>query len=156
MGTNSRTFAGIIYIVMGMLCLILRGDIILCAAFCVGIALAVFGIMELVGERVATGVVCLICGLVITLLGWLMVSLILYIIAISLVVIGIIKLTRLPERTAVNDAFFRPEIVRPVLMILCGVLLFINQGAAVSAIFIVVGILLIVAGIFALIENKYY
>lgn len=156
METNSRTIAGIIYIVMGMLCLILRGDIILYAAFCVGTALIVFGIMELVYERTIPGVICLICGLVIMLLGWLMISVILYIIAIAVIVTGIVKLTRLPERAAVNDGFFRPDILRPVLMIICGILLFVNQAAAVSAVFIVIGILLIVAGIFALMEKNYY
>ena len=153
MKMGSKTLTGIIYIVLGILCIILRSDIVLYAALCVGVALFVFGILELTKERVTTGVVCLISGLVLIVLGWLLVSVILYIVAIAAVVIGIVKLTQMPKSNVVNDSIFRPEIFRPVLMILCGILLFVNQRAAVSAVFIAIGILLIIAGIFALAEE---
>jgi uncharacterized membrane protein HdeD (DUF308 family) len=153
MKMGSKTVTGMIYMVLGILCLILRSDIVMYAALCVGIALFVFGILELTKERVTSGVICLICGIAIMILGWLMVSIILYIIAIAAVVIGIVRLTQLPKREAVNDSIFRPDIYRPLLMILCGILLFVNQRAAVSAVFIAIGILLIVAGIFAMVEE---
>lgn len=153
MKMGSKTLTGIIYTILGILCLILRSDIVVYAALCVGIALFVFGILELTNGMVTAGVICLISGAVLIILGWLMVSVILYIIAIAAVVIGIVRLTQVPKNNVVNDSLFRPDIYRPVLMILCGILLFVNQRAAVSAVFVAIGILLIVAGIFAMVEE---
>lgn len=151
---NQTTIAGIIYIVFGILCIAFRGGIISFAAFCVGIAFIVFGILQLVNELVVSGTVMLILGIAILCAGWFMVSVLFYMIAIAMIVYGIVRLTDFFKTRAVNDTIFRPEALRPILLIICGIVFMFNQGGTISVIFIFVGILLIISGILAIAESN--
>ncbi len=151
---NQTTIAGIIYIVFGLLCIAFRGGIISFAAFCVGIAFIVFGIMQLVNELVIPGTVMLILGIAILCVGWFMISILFYIIAIAMIVFGIVKLTDFFKTRAVNDTILRPEALRPILLIICGIVFLFNQGGTISVIFVFVGVLLIISGILAIVESN--
>lgn len=151
---NQATVAGIIYIIFGLLCIIFRGGIISFAAFCAGIALIVFGIVQLVNELVISGTIMLVFGIAILFAGWFMISMIFYMIAIAMIVVGIFKLVEFFKKRAVNDSILRPEGLRPILLTLCGVVFLFNQRGTVSVVFIIVGILLIIAGILSIVENN--
>ena len=150
---NSNIFIGIAYIFFGALCLILRSDVIFIAAVCLGITLCVIGITELLRGNIYFGAVSLSIGAVVLILGWLMIWILMYIIAAAIIALGIYKLNFYLKTRAVNDPFWCPETIRSILLIVCGVLMFMNIRATVAAIFVMIGILLIAAGITAIIDD---
>ena len=153
MKVNNGTAAGIMLIIIGALCIIFRSNIIYYASLFIGIALFVYGILELCNDRTTSGILCIIGGLILILLGWFMVAFIFYIIAIALIVIGIVGLVSGGGYTR-GGSFFGSPVVRNIIMIVVGALLFINQRAALSAVFIVIGALLLAAGIMVLTESR--
>ncbi len=150
---SNNVLAGIAYIFFGALCLILRTDVLFLAANCLGIFLCLMGIMELISANIYGGVVSLCLGILALALGWLVLWVWLYIAAAGIIAFGIYKLNSYCKKKAVNDPFWCPESVRAILLIVCGVIMFLNLWATVSAIFVIIGILLIVTGIMAILDN---
>ena len=150
---SSNIFVGIAYIFFGALCLVLRSDVIFIAAVCLGVTLCVLGITELLRGNIYFGVISLSIGAAVLILGWLMIWILLYIIAAAIIALGIYKLNLYLKTRAVNDPFWCPETIRAILLIVCGVLMFMNIRATVAAIFVIIGVLLIAAGIMAIIDD---
>ncbi len=148
------TIAGILYILFGVLCIVLRGGILMFAAYFVGAVLVVYGIIYLVNRVMPQGIVLLVLGVVLILTGWFAVTVLLYIFAIVLIVVGIVNLYQFYKTKAVNDSPISAEGLRPILIMVCGILLLLNPRGTVSVLFVIVGVLLIVNGIMALIENR--
>ena len=142
---SSNIFIGMAYMFFGALCLLLRSDVIFIAAVCLGVVLCVIGITELLQGNLYFGIVGLAIGTVVLILGQFMIWIMLYIIAIAIIAFGIYKL----------NLYFRTsaETIRAILLIVCGVLIFLNLKATVTAIFVIIGILLIAAGIMAIIDD---
>ena len=148
------TIAGILYILFGVLCIVLRGGILMFAAYFVGAVLIVYGIIYLVNRVMPQGIVLLVLVVVLILTGWFAVTVLLYIFAIVLIVVGIVNLYQFYKTKAVNDSPISAEGMRPILIMVCGILLLLNPRGTVSVLFVIVGVLLIVNGIMALIENR--
>lgn len=145
--------AGLFYIAVGVLCIVLRSGILDCIAYCAGFALILYGIFVLVRGLVMPGIILMVLGVMVLLTGWFMVTLILYIIAALMVLAGIEKLVRFYQNKAINDSIFRPEGIRSILFIICGILFLINPRGTVSVLFVIIGVLLIVMGITALLQD---
>ena len=150
---SSNIFIGMAYMFFGALCLLLRSDVIFIAAVCLGVVLCVIGITELLQGNLYFGIVGLAIGTVVLILGQFMIWVMLYIIAIAIIAFGIYKLNLYFRTRAVNDPFWCAETIRAILLIVCGVLMFLNLKATVTAIFVIIGILLIAAGIMAIIDD---
>ncbi len=151
---NMTTAAGIMYIIFGLLCIILQSRILLFAAIAIGIVFIVFGIINILMMMIPFGVLLLVLGILIILAGWLMIAVLFFVIAIAMIIIGIQRLVRFNRTKALNDSMLCPECIRAVLLIVIGVLLFFFQKGTVSAMFIIAGILMIIAGIMAIADKN--
>jgi uncharacterized membrane protein HdeD (DUF308 family) len=145
---------GVIYLVFGILCIILKSRIVTLAAICAGAALVGFGIYFIVRELVYQGILMIVGGVLTGILGFLVVSIILYILAIALIVIGIQRLAFFFRTRAVNDTILRPDGIRPILLITCGVVLVFNQVGVLNIMFVFIGVLLMINGVLALLDRN--
>lgn len=150
---SQTTVAGFFYIVFGILCIVFRSRILSFAAICAGIALAAYGIYEIVKGMIDTGIVLLAFGVLILVTGWFFISALLYVLAVVLIIVGAQGLYHFFKNRAVNDSILRPEGMRPIILMVCGILLLFNQGGTVQVIFIIFGVLLIAAGILAICDE---
>ena len=108
-----------------------------------GVLLIVNGIIHLVGDTDKVYGIILICvGALIIVAGWLIATIVLYIIAVLFIIYGALMIY----------AFFKAghasiiNLIAPILMIVAGVLLFLNQKGTVDWVFIVEGIILVIEG----------
>ena len=139
-------------ILIGLLFIIYKGGIISLAMSLIGITLIVLGIIDIIKKRVVSGVIKLVFSALVMLAGWLFITLALYVLGAFLLVAGVsqlvalskVKLKKLTLPVAMHYA-------QPIIYILIAVCLFFNQGGAISWVFTVSGIFLIIDGIAALI-----
>ena len=139
-------------ILIGLLFIIYKGGIISLAMSLIGITLIVLGIIDIIKKRAVSGVIKLVFSALVMLAGWLFITLALYVLGAFLLVAGVsqlvalskVKLKKLTLPVAMHYA-------QPIIYILIAVCLFFNQGGAISWVFTVSGIFLIIDGIAALI-----
>ena len=133
----------LISIVIGVLFIIFKSEVIGIAMTVLGVLLIVNGIIHLVNDEEKIYGIILICvGALIIIGGWLIATIILYIIAVLLIFYGAMLIY----------AFFKAghasliNLISPILMVVAGILLFLNQKGTLDWVFIVEGIVLIVEG----------
>ena len=139
-------------ILIGLLFIIYKGGIISLAMSLIGITLIVLGIIDIIKKRAVSGVIKLVFAALVMLAGWLFITLALYVLGAFLLVAGVsqlvalskVKLKKLTLPVAMRYA-------QPIIYILIAICLFFNQGGAISWVFTVSGIFLIIDGIAALI-----
>lgn len=139
-------------IVIGALFVIYKGGIISIAMSLIGITLIVLGIIDIIRKSVASGVVKLVFAALVMLAGWLLVELALYILGAFLLIAGVMQLLALTKVKIKKITL--PVVMRfaqPIIYILIGICLFFNQGGAISWVFTVSGIFLIIDGIVGII-----
>ncbi len=139
-------------ICIGLLFIIFQGDIISIAMTAVGVVLIVLGVLDAVGGHTMVGVAKIVFGVLVLAAGWLVVSLALYVLGAFLLIGGISQLiTVLKIKVKKITLGYITNILQPIVYILVAICLFFNQGGAISWVFIVSGIFLIVDGGVALI-----
>jgi uncharacterized membrane protein HdeD (DUF308 family) len=114
----------------------------------IGITLVVLGIIDILRARVFSGVVKLVFAALVVLAGWLFVTLALYVLGAFLLIAGItqlIAISKLKIKKLTLPAVM--HIAQPVIYILVAICLFFNQGGAISWVFILSGVFLILDGI---------
>lgn len=144
---TTDVIVGIITVVLGILLIFLKQDVITIALTILGIALIISSIVDAVRKLWPSFIVKLIVGIAVILLGWLLVSAALYILAVLLIIIGALQIYENVKAKAKALAYLAPAI-----SIIFGIVLFFNQGGAVSWMFIFAGISLIVEGVLTLVN----
>ena len=133
---------------LGVLLLVLKGEVISILMTVIGIGFIVFGIMDIFSSLVPPAVVKIVVGALIILCGWVIVKAVLYIVAAALLIIGILMLyDKIKKKVYCKDllqAIF--EFAVPVLFVLIGVMFLFHQGKSVEWVFIISGILTIAEG----------
>ena len=135
-------------ILIGGLFIIYKGEVISIAMSLIGITLVVLGIIDILRARVVSGVVKLVFAALVVLAGWLFVTLALYVLGAFLLIAGItqlIAISKLKIKKLTLPAVM--HIAQPVIYILVAICLFFNQGGAISWVFILSGVFLILDGI---------
>ena len=141
-----------ILVIVGALFMIFKGEIISIIMTILGIRMIVRGIFDLMRGYTMVGVVNIVFGALILGAGWLFITLALYILAACLLIAGIGELSGLlKERVKKLNLAVILRIAQPVIYILVAICLFFNQGGAISWVFTVAGLFLIVDGILGLI-----
>lgn len=137
-------------IVIGILFIILKGGVIGIAMTVLGVLLIVNGIIHLVNDNDKVYGIVLICiGALIILGGWLIATIILYIIAVLFIIYGCLTIyafVKAGHASLIN-------LLAPVLMVVAGILLFLNQQGTVDWVFIVEGIILVIEGAINLVAS---
>lgn len=149
---SNELLTAIALIVIGLLFIIYKGGIISIAMSLIGITLIVLGIIDIVKKRTVSGVVKLVFAALVMLAGWLFITLALYILGAFLLVAGVTQLVAL-SKTKIKKLTLPVimHIAQPIIYILIAICLFFNQGGAISWVFTVSGIFLIIDGIAGLI-----
>ena len=114
----------------------------------IGATLIVLGILDILHNRTTIGIIKLVLAALVMLAGWLFIKLALYILGAFLLVAGITQL-----RSVLSVKYKKitlpvvMHIAQPVIYILVAICLFFNQGGAISWVFTVSGIFLIIDGV---------
>lgn len=145
-------------IVIGALFMIYKSEVISIAMSLIGVTLIVLGIVDAVRKFVVSGVVKIVFGVLVLAAGWLFISLALYILGAFLIIAGISELYNLTKIKIKKISLpVAMHIAQPIIYILVAICLFFNQGGALSWVFTVSGLFLIIDGVVALIgsfDNK--
>jgi hypothetical protein len=148
MKTTDKIISAIVTMAIGVLLLVLKGDVISILMTVVGISLIVLGIIDIFAQLVPTAVVKIVVGALIILCGWVIVEVVLYIVAAILLIVGILMFyDKIKKKVYCRDllhAIF--EFAVPALFILIGFMFLFHQGKAMNLIFIISGILTIAEG----------
>ena len=133
---------------MGLLFMIYQSQVVSIAMSIIGCTFIVLGIFDVLRRMTVFGVIKIVVGALVLATGWLLIRLALYILGACMLVVGVTQLVAISKKRIrkinLSTAMF---IAQPVLYILVGICLFFNQGGAISAVFIVAGIFLVIDGI---------
>jgi len=143
-----KRMKGLLAMGVGLLLCLLKGEVISIVLSIIGILVLVSAFFDWKNQRTNTGIVKLVVGICILLFGWLFVNLALFLLAAVIIIIGLKKIMQVKEQSPVNLSTQDKVVVyaKPVLTVLAGAILLLNQGGVIDWIFMVVGILLIIEG----------
>lgn len=150
--SNDDLIEGALTILLGILFLILQGQVITVAMTILGVVLIVMAVLDLLDHRTFPAIVKAVFGVVVLLFGWVITTAALYILAAVLLIWGIYELyTKLRVHLKGNTVGLTVMLyIAPILNILLGLLLMFNQSGTAAWVIIVVGVLLIVDGVMLL------
>ncbi len=152
MKKTEKVVAALLTMALGVLLLIMKGEMISILMTVVGIALIVLGVIDLLNKAVPAGVVKVVVGALIILFGWVLMSAVLYIVGALLIIVGILvlyELIKCKTRFSFYEWTSVVKYAKPVVCILIGLLLFFN---GVEWIFIIAGIVTMIEGGLLLID----
>lgn len=139
-------------IVIGVLFMIYKSEVISIAMSLIGITLVVVGVIDVIRKNMMMGVIKIVFGALVLMAGWLFITLALYILGACLLVAGVGQLYQMSKIKVKKLTLpYVVQFVQPVIYILVAICLFFNQGGALSWVFTVSGLFLIIDGIVALI-----
>ena len=141
-------------IVLGVLFIVLKGEVVSIAMTVLGVALIIAGVIDIVNKLTTEGVIKAVLGVALLVCGWTLVSLALYIMAAVLLIYGILLMIEIIKNMKKSDKMVNKvlKLVEPVVMIIVAACLLFNQGGAIAWVFILAGILLIVDGALGLVN----
>ena len=145
---SSSLISGLIMILVGILFIIFQGKVLSILFTIIGVLLIAYGIIDLINHKQTSGLIKVLVGVLIIVFGWVLVSVCLYIFGALLIIFGVLNLVQLFRQKAHGT---KPLItillyLSPILDILCGIFLIINQIKAIDYAFIFFGIILIIDG----------
>ena len=143
-----KIISGLLTVVLGILLIVLKGEVISIIMTVLGVGLLLLGAVDLYNKRVPPAVVKLVLGIVIIFFGWVFVKAVLYLVAAALLITGILMLYE-QIRHGDKCATLWQNVCRfatPIVFLLIGGLLLFNQGGTIAWIFILSGIFTIIEG----------
>ncbi len=157
MRKNSNIIAAIVLIAIGLLLIVLKGAILRIVISLFGAAILLGGILDFTRGLSLSGTPKSVAGLFILAAGWLFVSLSLYVVAAVLLLFSIRELIFLWQagRPYGNWLQFLPIYAKPLCSLLAGMCLLFNQNGAISWVFVVTGVFLLMEGILMLLDGKH-
>ena len=137
---------------IGFLFIVYKGGIISIAMSIIGGVVLALGIIDLLHGLRIGGIIKTVIGVLILAVGWTFISIALYILAAFLLIAGICELVTVweirPKKIRIG---YISRILQPIIYILVAFCLLFNQGGAISWVFYVSGIFLVIDGIVTLI-----
>ena len=149
---SEKLIEGALTILLGILFLILQGEVIKVAMTILGVVLIVMAVLDLLDHQTFPAIVKAVFGIVVLIFGWALTTAALYILAAVLLIAGCYQLyAKLKIRLKGNSVWLTVLLyIAPILNILLGLLLLFNQSGTVAWIFIVVGVQLSIDGVMLL------
>ena len=154
MEKKENVILGLIYIVVGVLMIIMKGGVINAAITVVGVAVIISAIFDFSNRMTNTGIVKAVIGVCVLVFGWLLVNIAFYILAACIIIMGLFQIVNINRYGPVNLTGGQKFLtyIRPVLTVIAGACLLFNQAGTINWIFVVTGVLLIVEGFLELIN----
>lgn len=144
---GNEILTAVALIVIGALFMIYKSEIISIAMSLIGFTLIALGVIDIVRSFTVSGVVKIVLGLLVLLAGWMFVAIALYILGAFLLVAGVSELLALTNVKIKKITLpVAMHIAQPVIYILVAICLFFNQGGALSWVFTVSGLFLMLDG----------
>ncbi len=132
---------GIVAVSIGLLLILLKGELLSVLLTVLGVALLVKAVTELTRHNCFSATVFGIAGLITVVLGWALVSLALYVLAAVLLFYAISELVSVSRAKAPAEFF-----VRPIACLVFSLCLIVGQAATLNWMLTVVGVLFIALG----------
>lgn len=142
--TDSMVYA-ILYVLVGILFVIFKSSMLNWLMTIIGIVFVALGIYDIIKKNLTNGIIEAVIGIVIIVGGWVFVELVLIVFGALLIVKGATDLIALfkGSKNVVS-------IIVAILTIALGILLIVSKWVALDWMFIVIGVVFIVEGLFAL------
>lgn len=142
--TDSMVSA-ILYVLVGILFVIFKSSMLNWLMTIIGIVFVALGIYDIIKKNLTNGIIEAVIGIVIIVGGWVFVELVLIVFGALLIVKGATDLIALfkGSKNVVS-------IIVAILTIALGILLIVSKWVALDWMFIVIGVVFIVEGLFAL------
>lgn len=156
MKVNNKFIIGLLAVTVGAMFIVLKGEVISIALTLLGIAAIAMGIMDITRDNKNSGIMKIVLGAAIILFGWLFVEITLTVISVLMILfcamdlIGALKTGGYPMDAVQSIRTY----AKPMIGLVAGVCLLLNQGRAVSWAFVIVGIIFVAEGILMLMESK--
>ncbi|MBQ7368808.1 MAG: DUF308 domain-containing protein [Clostridia bacterium] len=157
MKKTEKIVSALLTIALGVLLIILKGNVISILMTVLGLGLLALGIVELCNRLIPPAVVKLVSGALVILCGWVIVEAVLYLLAAALLILGILVIYEKIKSKTVCEALWQTvcEYAVPVVFILIGICLLFNQGNTVNWVFILSGVFTVVEGGLLLVNALY-
>ena len=156
MTRSSQFLSALMTLILGVLFVILKGEVVGIAIKVFAIVLIITAVLELIRLKIASGIVKAILGIVLVAFGWAITEIALLVIGIVLIVFGVLELVkRIVALFKKNRTKLLAKIlgfISPVFSIVAGYFLITSSGEAVGWAIVVGGVLLIINGVLALVE----
>ena len=148
MKVSERIIFALVTITLGVLLIAWRGDIIQVLMTVLGIALLVLGVLDWIERGVKIAAIKLFLGVLSLAFGWLLVPAVSYILATALVLFAVylaVDFFRCGNK--ISLAFRSISLwIKPVLLFLMGLFLFLNNGGDADWAFVLVGVMAVPLG----------
>ena len=153
MNKTSDLISAAMTLALGVLFLILKGNVIGIALTVLGIALLVTAIVDLVRKNITSGVIKAVLGVVVLVFGWLFLEIAMLILGIVLLIFGILGLIKRILGLKNKQKLLATVLgfIEPIVCIIASVFLITSAGDALNWAVIVGGVCLIIDGVLALI-----
>lgn len=153
---SNKSLIGLLAIVVGVLFIVMKGEVVSLAITALGITAIVLGILDIVKRKNNSGVLEIAVGIAIIVCGWLVTSIALYVIAGLMIVycIGNLVTSLRTDGYPMSTVQTIRTYAKPIIGLIAGLCLLFNQGGTVSWAFVVAGIIFVVEGIMMLSECR--
>ena len=148
MKKSEKIITAALTIALGVLLIVLKGEIVSILMTVLGLGLIVLGILDLFERQIPPAVVKAVIGIVIIVCGWVIVKAVLYLLSALLLIAGILLLYERIKTRGVCSTVFQAicRFAAPALCILIGILLLFNQGNTVAWVFVLSGVFTVLEG----------
>ena len=144
--TDAALVSALLYIILGVLLIVFRGQMLGIAMTIAGIVFVVSGILEVAKKNWASGAISLIIGIAILVLGWVAAQIVLLVLGILIALKGVIALIEALGKKKITLL----GVLFPVLTIVVGLMLAFGNG--LDILLVVCGVLLALDGVIGLIN----
>ena len=152
MNKPSQFVSALMTLALGILFVILKGDVIGIAITVLGIALLISAIIDFVKKNVTAGVIKAVLGVAVLVFGGLFLNVALIILGIVLLIYGVLELIkRLTAKKKIKAWVRVIGLIEPIICIVASIFLITSSGSALNWAIIIGGIFLIIDGILALV-----
>ena len=144
----SNLVACLVYAVIGILLIALKGGSLSYLMTAVGALLIILGVVDIInGKDLIKGIVEIAIGVAVIALGWLLVDIVLLVFGVLLIVKGVLELIKIYKK---GFMAMLPSLVTIVI----GILLVVSKWALLDVICIIAGIVFIVNAVLTLFGKK--
>ena len=156
MTRSSQFVSALMTLILGVLFVILKGEVVGIALTVFGVVLIVTAVLELIRKNIVSGIIKAILGIAVLSFGWMLLDIALLVIGIVLIVFGVLELVKrivaIFKKSKNKLLATILGFISPVFSIVAGYFLITSSGEAVGWAIVVGGVLLIINGVLALVE----
>jgi len=156
MRIGNKFITAVLAIIVGIMFIVMKGEVMSLAITALGIAAIVMGILDITKSENKDGIFKIVIGAMVIAFGWLFTSVMLYIIAALMIIycIGNLLTSLKTDGYPMSTVQAIRTYAKPIVGLVAGVCLLLNQGGTVSWAFVIAGIIFVAEGIMMLSEYK--